>query len=262
MQNISHLTKELNLPGKMAAVPCWLVNSTASPATWLLQFLAGAGEEEVEVDWELRTKYYSAMVRLTLLQSDCPVPAGEPEAVVVLADTLQQLEAGWARVRGEPAVRLVVVAEGPGQDMLAWSVERQFELIDLGEESYSTSEDDDGFDEKTGKERIREALEAHTWSNLVLTETDFMWSASATLISPTTVTAVEEEPEDVGESIDSSDEEFGEFVGGEEDFESLFANLTSLKEKAATMSDGERKAFAENVAVSFFSAIGGNKKDL
>ena len=232
----------------------------ASPATWLLQFLAGAGEEEVEVDWELHTKYYSALVRLHLLQSDCPVPAGEPEAVVVLADTLQQLEAGWARVRGEPAVRLVVVAEGPGQDMLAWSVERQFELIDLGEESYSTTDDDDGFDEKTGKERIREALEAHTWTNLVLTERNSM--CSATVISPTEVKAVKKDPEDVVGSMDSSDEEFGEFVGGEEDFESLFANLASLKERAATMSDGERKAFAEDVAVSFFSAIGGNKEDL
>ena len=250
------------------AAACWVMNCSPRPAGWLIESLVGPGAV-AGVDWQLNTKYYTALVRLSLVEDGSSGPAGEPEAVVVMADTMQQLERGWAGVRGDPAVRLVVVQQA-GQQlhlMLAWCVERQFELIDLSEIDSITEEEEEGFDERTGKERIREALEAHTWSNLILLE-DIPKHNAVQLSQTEPGNAIDTLAEDSGDEINSSDEEFGEFMGGsgaeggEADFESLFANLASLKEKAEGMSDGERKLFAENVAVSFFTAMGGNKDDL
>ena len=41
-----------------------------------------------------------------------------------------------------------------------------------------------------------------------------------------------------------------------ESFENLFAKLVNFKETAAGLPDEERKKFAEQVALSFYSALG------
>ena len=45
-----------------------------------------------------------------------------------------------------------------------------FELVECNEENDDESDSEEQFDEKAGRQRILQALKAHTWSNLELIE--------------------------------------------------------------------------------------------
>jgi hypothetical protein len=48
----------------------------------------------------------------------------------------------------------------------------------------------------------------------------------------------------------------------DDDFESLLTNLSEMRNKAANMSEEERKTYAEDVVKKFWKAIGGDEEDL
>ncbi|XP_076444020.1 alpha- and gamma-adaptin-binding protein p34-like [Babylonia areolata] len=49
---------------------------------------------------------------------------------------------------------------------------------------------------------------------------------------------------------------------GEESFEQLFSKLRIMKEKASTLPPDERKSYAEQIAVTFWRAIGGDEDEI
>ncbi|XP_033121837.1 alpha- and gamma-adaptin-binding protein p34-like [Anneissia japonica] len=49
---------------------------------------------------------------------------------------------------------------------------------------------------------------------------------------------------------------------GDESFEHLFARMASMKEKANSLPPGERKKYAEQVAIAFWKAIGGDEDEI
>merc|ERR550539_28541 len=45
-------------------------------------------------------------------------------------------------------------------------------------------------------------------------------------------------------------------IGDEDDFEALFPQLSTLRDRSTTLPDEDRRAFAEKVAMQFYNAIG------
>lgn len=114
-----------------------------------------------------------------------------------------------------------------------WSIDRGIELIDFSED-----DDDEQIDAENvtvfasnGRKRIIEALQTVMWPEICDTKTD-------------------------GNNDDSMPTE-----KDVESFESLFAKLVNFKETAAGLPDEERKKFAEQVAMSFYNALGENSDD-
>ena len=114
-----------------------------------------------------------------------------------------------------------------------WSIDHGIELIDFSED-----DDDEQIDAENvtvfasnGRKRIIEALQTVMWPEICDTKTD-------------------------GNNDDSMPTE-----KDVESFESLFAKLVNFKETAAGLPDEERKKFAEQVAMSFYNALGENSDD-
>ena len=114
-----------------------------------------------------------------------------------------------------------------------WSIDHGIELIDFSED-----DDDEQIDAENvtvfasnGRKRIIEALQTVMWPEICDTKTD-------------------------GNNDDSMPTE-----KDVESFESLFAKLVNFKETAAGLPDEERKMFAEQVAMSFYNALGENSDD-
>ena len=195
------------------------------------------------------------------------------EAVVFVCgdskDTIKMVEKVWEKLEeSSPSVCLLVSdkcenSQGSEpvkfsqQEILNWCLKNEFELVDLSDEDLSDedlSEDkEDDFDDKFGKDRIVEALLAHTWTNLVLLKEDSERQKNL-------ANRIKE--------LEDSDDEYGDFVTCPEadletdcDFESLFSKLTTMKDKASDLPDSDRKVYAENVAIAFFKAMGGTEED-
>lgn len=111
-----------------------------------------------------------------------------------------------------------------------WSINRGIELIDFSEddEEQEDAENVTVF-ASNGRKRIIEALQTVMWPEICDTKTD--------------------ENNDMPSEKDV------------ENFESLFAKLVNFKETAAGLPDEQRKKFAEQVAMSFYNALGENSDD-
>ena len=140
--------------------------------------------------WNVVTKYYKAEVVLKMVESKGVIEDEEDftdtEAVVFYCDTskdtLDTAEKVWLKIKeSSPAVCLFVVEtatddvqdekEATRTQILEWCLSNQFEFVECNEECDGDESDtEERFDEKAGKERIIQALKAHTWSNLELLE--------------------------------------------------------------------------------------------
>lgn len=248
---------------------CLIVNFSGSKADWVVELLTGQSVAGTtgSISWSIATKYYTAKVQLKsvtaqeCLGTDSIEEVTDIEAVVFVCDismdTISLVEAVRLRLqrKWEPSVCLLVSGQCdhdkltknvfPKQELMSWCLKNEFELVDLADDH--TSEDE--FPDTSGKERIQEALLAHTWTNHVLIKEGAVNLSNAVV------------------NIDDSDEEYGDFVACSEvendiDFESLFSKLANMKDKASDLPDAERKAYAENVAIAFYKAMGGNEGDL
>jgi len=253
---------------------CLIVNFTESQADWVAELLTGqslAGRVTNEsVSWSIATKYYTATVQIKAvtaqdyLDNDSIEEVTDIEAVVFVCDhsldTTCLVDAVSLRLQSKWAPSVCLLVSGQcdqdklinhalsKQELLSWCLKNEFELVDLAEEDTSEDSEDD-FADTYGKERILEALLAHTWTNLVL------------------VKEGAEKPTNSDVNVEDSDEEYGDFVACSEgendiDFESLFSKLANMKDKASDLPDSERKAYAENVAIAFYKAMGGSEEDL
>ena len=131
-------------------------------------------------------------------------------------------------------VQLLVVEKFDSEEtksaVTEWSINRGIELIDFSEddEEQEDAENVTVF-ASNGRKRIIEALQTVMWPEICDTKTD--------------------ENNDMPSERDV------------ENFESLFAKLVNFKETAAGLPDEQRKKFAEQVAMSFYNALGENSDD-
>ncbi|KFM59578.1 Alpha- and gamma-adaptin-binding protein p34, partial [Stegodyphus mimosarum] len=174
-----------------------------------------------------------------------------------------------------------------------WCVKNHFELIELNPSD--EDEDDILIKDVKGYERITQALQSHTWANLVMKDETLPPSktkqtankAGVEVLGTSQEDNLKEEKENVQAAGDSksdtcassqeksktskkievdndeisledkllADVLSGEDPGGES-FEALFSRFTSMKERASGLSGDERKKYAEKVAIAFWRAMG------
>lgn len=267
---------------------CTLVNFTNDSLDWLLELCLGSSYDKgkSEFPWDIETKYYKASICIKVKQAEDLLTGPDPvaslsstEAIMFYCDTskatLKRIDSAWGRVKEAcPPVCLLVVEHATDQDLkageasrteiLAWCLEHHFELVecDEGEEDDDVGEDEDeGIEEKLGRARVVEALKAHTWSNLELLESGPAGRRPVPLDEEGgSGSEGEEEEGEVGEQVRNllaavgSDDE-------DEDFGALFSQLASMRDQSSNLQGEDRKAYAEQVALAFYKAIGGGSDD-
>jgi len=238
--------------GKEPLPVCQIINFTDTNLVWLLELVLGRKLKDVETTshiWNIETKYYRAEVQL---EEVTYITGAEfdsdrftsTEGIIFYGEhkDLKNFQDAWNIIQktASPAVCLLVVESVQGvqrTQVLEWCLTNQFELVECDEETEEDSAED-GIEEAIGRDRVPEALKAHTWSNLQLLGQETEGGG--------------------GESEDAQD------VAGdseEDDFETLFSQLGVIKARASNMSDSERKAYAEQVATAFYMAMGGSDEE-
>ena len=177
------------------APECKIINFTENSLDWLGEMILGeenfSKNKSEEYKWDIVTKYYKAEVMLKMIKLEefwkNTELFDDTEAVVFICDTLKETldkaDKVWLKIKeSSPAVCLFVVekasdetknkSEASRTQILDWCLSNQFELVECNEndEEDDESESEEQFYEKAGKERIIQALKAHTWSNLELLE--------------------------------------------------------------------------------------------
>jgi len=271
---------------------CAIVNFSSSPIDWMVSLILGRDPKACEIGsnliWDIVTKYYTAKVQLlratkeAILKKDlngCDL--SNCEAVIFYLDTSEKKSAwddvklAWDQLKAvEPGVCLLVVstAEDGDQhqerisrtDLMEWTLTHQFELVECDEDQEEDEEEVGGIKECIGKDRIREALEAHTWSNLKLVGEDGKnlendsEEASASVETPNK----EIDMLDVEAEIDSLLQTQAQDGEDDQNFEALFSQFTSIRDKSANLDPEGRKAYAEKVAIAFWKAMGGSDDEI
>ncbi|XP_014252052.1 alpha- and gamma-adaptin-binding protein p34-like [Cimex lectularius] len=225
--------------------------------------------------WHLDTKYYEADIRLCAMREKSLASKSFAETVhaVIInfdSDSKNAIEGvnEWLRYLKEYGADIKIllcnrckdVSEtGVGKvQVQEWCVINGFELVEVDPLVDEEWEEEQDFVETTGIRRVNQALEAHVWPNLTIKERkdpttlSGLWhgglcksaDADHRALNPDNI---EPDPEDLLE-------------GG--DFNDLFGQLVSLKEKATSMGSEDRKQFAEQIVLAYWNAIGGDEDDI
>jgi len=253
---------------------CKIINFSSCSLSWLLEMILGSEMTNPKTPitsylWHVSTKYYTSEVLVNIHEHeeviDNKVDFSTTEAVVFYCDTtkdtLNKVEDAWQKIKeSSPAVCLYVVESATDDvqkgetvsrtQILDWCLSNQFELVECNEDEEDVDSDEvERFDEKSGRERIIQALKAHTWSNLELIEES-------------------EKKENTGEECEEEDSlknpllvAAEEALGEDPSFEDLFAQISKMKDISNNLPDAERKAYAEKVALAFYKSIGGDSEE-
>lgn len=219
--------------------------------------------------WHIDNKYYSTDVNLCAVHSKAISNedfASSVDAVIICFDAANPngLEAAesWLPFLSvyDADIKILVCKtrcedEGAGvsnRSAQEWCVQRGFELVEL-EPNLEDVDPEDDFPETVGVERIRQALNAHHWANLVLkAERGSSLRLADSLDDPV--------PRSNGHVSDALAESLEELLEGDS-FGDLFSQLTEMKSRVATLSGAERKDAAEQVVRAFWNAMGGEDSD-
>ncbi|XP_042215499.1 alpha- and gamma-adaptin-binding protein p34-like isoform X2 [Homarus americanus] len=246
--------------------------------------------------WDMDNKYYTASVQLAAVsRPDCSLSwiLKHGEALLVYCDSsqtdvLERLNGLLENVGDfEPEVQLLVCdacTSEEGNSGLSrlnaqqWCISNGWELIELNpvvnESEDSDTEDD--FPESWGFKRIRQALHAHTWSNLNMKDCrgsrlNAVLQAVASMEDKTSDSVHETDEVLYSRLADmtvSDDElvdpiQLGSCLEGEDsDFENLFSNFVHLKRTAATLPPNQQRDFAEKVSLAFWKILGSDEDEV
>lgn len=210
--------------------------------------------------WNIDTKYYTAEVNLVGLKNDF-IRTDEfnntIEALIIHMDTNKETGLDditlWDSFETDCNLDIKLLVCNYCNDdtkinrnkALEWCLKRGFEFVELYP-SESTSDEDDDFKEKTGVERIIEALQSHTWSNLVM-KTKQTISRGKTLDEKSNPNSV------LPESFESDITD---------NFTELFSQLHVMKDSLQNMPMSQRKQCAEQMVTAFWKALGGEEEEL
>jgi len=144
-------------------------------------------------------------------------------------------------------VRLVIAESFPSDEIksaaLNWAVNKGVEVIDFNEDenecvtNNSVEDTEQKIIKCTSNKRVIEALQTIPWSELEKT--------------------IKNDSEQDNNAESEKDKDV-DLVG--RDFEDLMSKLSNFKEKSDELPREDRYAFAEKVALSFFSAMGGDEE--
>lgn len=242
--------------------------------------------------WKIENKYYTADVHLCA----CSVSSLPPQcefasnmnfqSVIVVFD--QKEKSSFKEVTSwlpyietqDPSV-LLLLNSGKGAnneglskaEVVKWCLDNSFELIEMmSEEEEEEDDEEDDFREKTGIERVVEALQCAEWPNMKMKENRSHTGpkgskddqgASASLNN--------EEKHGVSKNptvfpLPTDDLELLSNLASDgtenESFEELFQKLAVMKERASSLPASERKDYAEKVAIAFWRAMGGSEEEI
>jgi len=211
--------------------------------------------------WPVQTKYFTADISVCC----CPdhffdnltdVEFNEVEAVLLIADVndttcLGKLKHVVSAVAEKDVdVRLLysckeIVNTTHINEVMALCIDNEFELVEDNDEA--EEEEEDALEEKTGVDRVVEALKSHVWSNHVMNNGNKKTTT-------TTTTATDVMNNDI-------DDVSGEVCGGKADedeasFNELFGRFMEMKATADTLTGDERREYAAKVSLAFMDALG------
>lgn len=217
--------------------------------------------------WEIDTKYYTANVNLLGLENDLKIDelnVEDVEALIIHMDTnkvtgLDDLSK-WESLESNYSldIKLLVCnyctddTKITRNNALEWCMKRGFEFVELYPFQSTPEEDEDDFKEKNGVERIIEALQSHTWSNLVM-KTKSNSKQHLNVFDGVSSSFLETSSSVLKDSFrnDTTD-----------DFTELFSQLHMMKDNLQNMPMNQRKQCAEQMVTAFWKAIGGEEEDL
>lgn len=171
-----------------------------------------------------------------------------------------------------------VEAESFNDDIREWCFEQGMELVDItvqeGDQADQPSvvEDSVAFferEERTGFERVLEAIQAHTWSHMKMKDRQ-----AASAPTPTSEKAAPQQFRDEGLlslmqmlaavnlADDDDDTDEATLEKRLDSFEETLHNLRSMRDRAAGMPDGERRELAAQFALSLANMIGDDTDEL
>ncbi|CAG9762873.1 unnamed protein product [Ceutorhynchus assimilis] len=203
--------------------------------------------------WKIDTKYYSAIVNL--IGMHVSYKRNEEfnkhiEALIIHMDSnkstgLEELKQ-WEELETDcdPEIKLIIAnycnedTKITKTEATEWCLNKGFELIELypSDEQSIQNAEQDIIQEKFGIHRVVEALQAHTWSNLVMKKFK----------------------NNKAEKPDSPAEDLSE----EDNFSELFSHLHMMKDSLQSLPLNQRKQCAEQMVSAFWNAIGGDEEEL
>ncbi|RZC39973.1 Adaptin binding domain containing protein [Asbolus verrucosus] len=215
-----------------------------------------ADENKVSHVWTIDTKYYTAEVDIIGISEH--YQRGQEfnetvEALIIHMDTNKEtgLEdlSKWSVLEEDcaPEVKLLIANYCTNDTKITkstateWCLKHGFELIELYPAQQTT--DQDIIEEKIGVDRVVEALQAHTWSNLVMKNEKKSGDSE-----------VKNDLTEICEEFLTSE--------GADDFSDLFAQLSMMKESLQSLPMNQRKQCAEQVVTAFWKAIGGDEEEI
>ncbi|KAJ8919431.1 hypothetical protein NQ315_016528 [Exocentrus adspersus] len=128
-----------------------------------------------------------------------------------------------------------------------WCLKHGFEFVELYP-MVNSSPEEEIIKEKFGVDRIIEALQTHTWPNLVMKNKSK--TSKGCLTKPN---LSEQTNSDMDNSLKSD---------ATDDFTELFSQLHMMKESLQTMPMSQRTQCAEQMVTAFWKAIGGEEEEI
>lgn len=261
---------------------------TQDSPTNLIKLMMGelpeAGELEkgiVSYPWHIDSKYYKADIQLCSMESkiiSSPDFANSVQGVVLYFDSEQpdslMVVDEWLVLLKEYQAEIKILVcpqckekSEHGVNKLQvqeWCLKEEFELVELNPITDDDDSGSDDFPEATGIKRVCQALEAHIWPNLTLKNRKEP-TCMANLLNGGVCLST------------GSDYESASYIPGEDNIEpsledicdkenvefcELFSQLASMKERASNMPSNERKAFAEQLVLAYWNALGGDEDQI
>ncbi|CAH3175053.1 unnamed protein product [Porites evermanni] len=256
--------------------------------------------------WKIENKYYTADVHLCA----CSVSSLPPQcefagnmnfqSVIITFDQKEKSSfeevASWlSYIESKDPSVLLLINSGKGEldnggvskaEVVKWCLDNSFELINMICEEDEKDEEEDDFREKTGIDRVIEALQCAEWPNMEMRESQ---SHRVTKVSsndqeavnkednskqsskndgatknPTSSLAASDKPQAFAQPTDDLEllSNLASDGAENESFEELFQKLAAMKERASSLPAEERKDYAERVAIAFWRAMGGSEDEI
>ncbi|XP_030745796.1 alpha- and gamma-adaptin-binding protein p34-like [Sitophilus oryzae] len=243
-----------------------IVSSSSTKPKSIIRLITKENPEEhsngiVIQPWKLDTKYYAATVNIIGL-NDCYERDEEfnnnVEALIIHLDTnkssgLEDLKK-FESLQNEcgPEIKLLISNYCNNEtkitkaDAISWCLQKGYEFIEL----YPSDPQNSGdiIPEKFGVQRVIEALQTHTWPNLIMKNTRNVGTNK-----------LESTKQESSRLTASS---LPDELISEDDFTELFSKLHMMKDSLQSVPMNQRKQYAEQMVTAFWNAIGGDEEEL
>ncbi|KAB7499421.1 Alpha- and gamma-adaptin-binding protein p34 [Armadillidium nasatum] len=222
-------------------------------------------------EWNIENKYYTAKTYFCLLNGNFfPSILDSSEALIIYIDNSQEdalkdTEALLSKLGIKVAdidVKLLVCDDFfhgelglPKLKAQEWCIQHGWELVELNLSPEELEEMNEDFMDSWGFKRMRQALHAHTWSNMKFKEekntSNMMNNHCLSALGNLSLSGAEEIDEFSVENFKYEDME-----DYDDEFDALFSSLGKMKERAESLPPDQRKIYAGQIAIAFLKSLG------